>query len=200
MQHNDYSHLPFEKRLQIGAGFYQEKIIKHLEKNGIKIQQATDYHTDAILKIDGYIDGDPSKPIQIKHRKIEVKDRNDLAYEICRNFKSNKELEIQLKNTHQQGRDYKGNGIKYYFLLNNSETIIYQLCGDLIKNYIQKAIHELNESRNQGKLNKRFISLDKIEMIHTRDRDPKSFTPQKVMAFIPIDLICINSIKLNDAF
>ena len=91
---------------------------------------------DAILKIDGYIDGDPSKPIQIKHRKIEVKDRNDLAYEVCRNFKSNKELETQLKNTHQQGRDYKGNGIKYYFLLNNSETIIYQLCGDLIKNYI----------------------------------------------------------------
>ena len=73
MDSEDYSHLPMNERLEIGANYYQKKIVHALEKQNVHIVLANDYHTDAILKIDGYLNGDTNLPVQIKHRRTSQK-------------------------------------------------------------------------------------------------------------------------------
>ncbi len=193
MDSEDYSHLPMNERLEIGANYYQKKIVHELEKQNVHIVLASDYHTDAILKIDGYLNGDTNLPVQIKHRRTSQKNRNDLAFEVCRNHKFNQKIINQLKNEYQKGRDYKGSSVVYYFLLNKDETCIHQICSDLIRKNIHETIEEHESSNQNGYLSKKYLAKNGTELIATKDNDSKSFTPRKVMAFIPVEGISVKT-------
>lgn len=197
MQKKDYSHLNFNDRIKIGAQVYQNKIIELLKENQIHIEPAKDYHTDAILKIDGHLNGDKNQPVQIKHRRTTQKSRNDLAYEVCRNHNSSKKLLDQINIPHQQGRDLKGTSVVHYFLMNCEETEIYHLSALIIKEKITEAINEHLNSDQKGYLKRKYIANNKIELIATKDNDKRSFTPYKVMAFIPISKICLNKYQVK---
>ena len=189
----DYSHLPINDRMAQGRDIGEKFVINQLAQHGIEIIPSEDYHTDAILKIDGYLGGNNKDPVQIKLRRSFKPGRNDIAYEVLRNHENKKLLSEQLENTHQQGRDYRGTKIEHYFVLNESETEIYYVPAYKLKNAVVESIRELNSSYLGGKLTKYFKASNGIDLRPTKDPDPNSFTPNKVMAFIPVESVVIES-------
>jgi hypothetical protein len=183
VQAGDYSGQGMRYRLEQGWKG-EDFVIQQLAKHGVNIQPAKDYNTDAKLKIDGYWDG---KPIQIKLRKSQRGDSNDIAYEVCRNHDREIPLAQQLQDIHQQGRDYRGQ-VAYYFVMNREETEIYQIDARHLKILVQQAIKEIGTmAAYQGRLHRAYQSRQGVDLRPTRDPDPNSFTPFKVMAFIPVE-------------
>jgi hypothetical protein len=193
----DYSHLPINDRMAQGRDIGEKFIIEQLAQHGIEISPASDYHTDARLKIDGYLGGNVREPVQIKLRRSFKPGRNDIAYEVLRNHDSNKQLSQQLENPHQQGRDYRGTKVEHYFVLNQSETEIYYVPAFKLKNAVVDSIRELNLSYMGGKLIKPFKVSNGIDLRPTRDPDPNSFTPNKVMAFIPVESVVVERFPIK---
>lgn len=187
MDSRDFSRLPIKDRMAQGRVIGEKFIIQKLMEHGIEILPAEGYHVDAHLKIDGYLGGVPKEPVQIKLRRTFKPGRNDIAYEVLRNHDNSKKLSEQLENFHQQGRDYRGNMVEHYFILNQMETEIYYVPAIKLKSAVTECITELNSSSFHGKLFKPFKAFNGIDLRPTKDPDPKSFTPNKVMAFIPVE-------------
>jgi hypothetical protein len=187
MSNKDFSSLPINDRMAQGRVIGEKFIIEKLMEHGIEILPAEGYHVDARLKIDGYLGGLPKEPVQIKLRRTFKPGRNDIAYEVLRNHDSTLRLADQLENYHQQGRDYRGTLVEHYFILNQSETEIYYVPASKMKKFVVECITELNTSSFQGKLFKPFKASNGIDLRPTKDPDPRSFTPNKVMAFIPVE-------------
>jgi hypothetical protein len=189
MEKKDFSNLPINDRLIQGRDIGEKFIIEKLAQHGIEISPAADYNTDVKLKIDGYLGGNTREPVQIKLRRSFKAGRNDIAYEVLRNHNYEKFLTEQLENYHQQGRDYRGTKVEHYFVLNQTETEIYYVPAFKLKNAVVEAIEQLNSSYLRGKLTKPFKAKNGIDLRPTKDPDPKSFTPNKVMAFIPVESV-----------
>jgi len=189
MSNQDFSRFPINERMAQGRVIGEKFIIEKLMEHGVEILPAEGYHADARLKIDGYLGGSPQEPVQIKLRRTFKPGRNDIAYEVLRNHDNNKKLSEQLQNFHQQGRDYRGTLVEHYFVLNQSETEIYYVPASKLKQSVLDCITELDSSSFQGKLYKPFKSFNGIDLRPTKDPDPKSFTPNKVMAFIPVEKV-----------
>lgn len=185
----DFSNLPINDRLVQGRDIGEKFIIEKLSQHGIEISPASDYDTDVKFKIDGYLGGNVREPVQIKLRRSFKAGRNDIAYEVLRNHDNSRFLTEQLENYHQQGRDYRGTKVEHYFVLNQTETEIYYVPAFKLKDAVVEAIEQLNTSYLKGKLTKPFKSKNGIDLRPTKDPDPKSFTPNKVMAFIPVESV-----------
>lgn len=185
LMNQDFSSMNLQQRMSQGRDIGEEFIRNQLSQHGIKITPAKGYHQDARLKIDGFWNGEP---VQIKLRRSTRDDRNDIAYEVVRNHDQRQLLADQLKNEHQQGRDWKGQ-VQHYFVLNRDETEIYHISAKVLKTAVQQTIKEMTQSKMNGYLVKPFKSSIGVDLRPTRDPDPKSFTPFKVMAFIPVDVV-----------
>jgi hypothetical protein len=118
-----------------------------------------------------------------------------MAYELVRNHQKDIPIDVQLDNPRNQGRDFKGK-VRKYFVMNKAETEIYEIPYDKIKKEINNALDQLNNQRN-GILFKPFTAENGIQIRPTTDKDPESFTKQKVMAFIPIPLVIDKSYPID---
>lgn len=197
MIQKDFSNLPINDRMAQGRDIGETFIIEKLKEHGIDITPAKDFNTDVKLKIDGYLGGNIREPVQIKLRRSFKPGRNDIAYEVLRNHDSTKLLSDQLNNYHQQGRDFRGTKVEHYFVLNQTETEIYYVPASKLKNYVLDSIREMNLSYFGGKLAKPFKASNGIDLRPTRDPDPDSFTPNKVMAFIPVEKVVEERFPIN---
>ena len=66
----DFSHLSKQERLAIGKDQGEKFIKDELLKHGVRIVTVSgQMNQDTKLKIDGYLNGMPSEPVQIKLRK-----------------------------------------------------------------------------------------------------------------------------------
>jgi len=182
MSGSDFTHLSLADRMAQGRDIGESFIKRQLAMHGINIS-GVPARMDKIQKVDGMWNNDP---IQIKLRRSAVSGRNDISFEVCRNHDRSTKLSDQLKSTDQQGRDYKGQ-VKHYFVMNQAETEIYHIPASSLKAAVNSAIAQLeSDNRMQGYLTNPFTSSDGTELRPTRDKDPDSFTPFKVMAFIPV--------------
>lgn len=173
---------PIGDRMALGKDIGEEQIRTALASHGVNIVPSKGYHADARLKIDGYLNGEP---VQIKLRTSGRDNRNDIAFELVRNHDKNIPVRQELQDFHHQGRDYRGTTVKHYFVMNQQETAVYHISADSIKKAVEAAISDL-DAKKQGFLQVPFTSTNGVQLRPTTDRDPKSFTPSKVMAFVPI--------------
>ena len=191
---SDYSRLGMQDRLQQGR-VGEDFIISQLSNYGVAIRPTRDYDTDARQKIDGYMG---KSPIQIKLRKSGTGSQNDIAFEVCRNHRDDEPLVDQLKDIHQQGRDFRGK-VEFYFVMNRDESEIYQINAAKLKSAVIQAIKEMKSSTlHQGILHKPFTSSSGVQLRPTRDNDPKSFTPFKVMAFVPVQSLPVEKYPIQN--
>lgn len=197
MTSQDFSHMPMNTRMAQGRNIGEAFIIAELKKHGVNITPSQGYYADAKLKIDGYLNGNKSEPVQIKLRRSGLGNRNDIAYEVCRNHDPQVMLVDQLKDIHHQGRDFRGESVKHYYVMNNTETEIYYTYAPALKAVVLQAIRQMNLSPMGGKLNKSFIASNGVDLRPTRDPDPESFTPSKVMAFIPVESVSMQTYPIN---
>lgn len=183
----DFTAMSMQDRMAQGRDIGEPFIRKVLkDKYNIDIKPSQGYHQDARLKIDGFWNGEP---VQIKLRRSGRDDRNDIAYELVRNHDSRKPIRSELQDPHQQGRDYKGTTVKHYFIMNKTETAVYHVPAESIRKAVEVALDEL-EAYHQGYLNRPFSAVTNgVQLRPTVDRDPNSFTPNKVMAFVPVDKV-----------
>ena len=189
----DFSHLPINERIIQGKDIGEYFIKEQLSSHGIVITKVPD-DMDKYQKIDGKWN---DEYVQIKLRKSGMQYRNDIAYEVCRNHNRNIRLKEQLKNTNKQGRDYKGK-VVHYFVMNKEETEIYHVLAKDIKTFVEDTINELNQDFSaKGCLKKLFKGKNQTELRPTFDKDPKSFTPSKVMAFIPVEKVIQNKYQIK---
>lgn len=187
---NDFTSQSLQDRMaqgrDIGEPFIKRQLAMHeLVISGVPARM------DKTQKIDGMLKGEP---VQIKLRRSGMAGRNDISYEVCRNHDDSVSLSEQLKDVHQQGRDYKGQ-VKHYFVMNQAETEIYHVPATLIKASVDKAIAELDSKG--GHLVHPFTASDGTELRPTRDKDPESFTPFKVMAFIPVNNVILKAYPIQ---
>jgi hypothetical protein len=194
----DFSHLP-QQRMAQGKAIGEKFIIGELYKHGVKITPNLSPKADRNLKVDGYLNNNLREPVQIKLRKSGLDDRNDMAFEVCRNHRLGVPLRTQLFDPRQQGRDFKGSMVKHYFVMNAAETEIYYVPSQALRDAVNQAIEELDASPTQGALQGQFTSSMGVDMRQTRDNDPQSFTPFKVMAFVPIEAVATNTYKVGGA-
>lgn len=167
-----------QDRMAQGRDIGEPFVRAQLKQYGIEIEPAQGYHQDAKLKIDGFWKG---KPVQIKIRRG---GRNDVAYEVLRNHDDSIPLDVQLKNPHQLGRDWRGQ-VEYYFVMTGDESEIHLIAANKLKVAVMQAVREFSG----GRLLRSFEASTGVQLKPTEDPDPESFTPLKVMAFIPFRLV-----------
>ena len=56
-----------------------------------------------------------------------------------------------------------------------------------------KQLRNTKSSNQNGYLSKKYLAKNGTELIATKDNDSKSFTPRKVMAFIPVEGISVKT-------
>ena len=188
----DFTALSQAERMAQGRDIGEPYIKAQLKAHGLNITDVSS-QMDIGQKVDGMLNG---KPIQIKLRRSSAEGRNDISYEVCRNHNSRVPLQDQLLDIHQQGRDYKGK-VEFYFVMNQQETEIYEVPAHELKSAVMNAIEELNNSPMGGILSRPFKASNGTELRPTRDRDPSSFTPTKVMAFIPVASVVEKSYPID---
>jgi len=179
MMNQDFSSMSLDQRMAQGRDIGEDFMRRQLAAHGVEIKPSA-VKQDMNQKIDGFWNGEA---VQLKLRRSSRSGSNDLAYEVVRNHDNQMPLIQQLTTPQQQGRDYKGKA-KHYFIMNQSETEIYHVLADTIKQYVNMAVRSL-----KGQPLERAIYFQGINLRPTRDRDPNSFTPTKVMAFVPIELV-----------
>ena len=187
----DFTALSQDERMRQGRDVGEPFIKQQLKSHGLNIEPVPT-QLDISQKIDGKLNGEF---IQIKLRRSSLDDRNDMAYELVRNHQKDIPIDVQLDNPRNQGRDFKGK-VRKYFVMNKAETEIYEIPYDKIQKEINNALDQLNNQRN-GLLFKPFTAENGIQIRPTTDKDPESFTKQKVMAFIPIPLVIDKSYPIN---
>jgi len=178
MPSGDWSHLSLADRMAQGRDVGENFIRRILSHHGVHISQPKGSQIDKRDKIDGFWN---NEPVQIKLRKTSGASRtDDIAYEVVRNHDNTLPLVQQLENPAQQGRDWSGRA-KHYFILNRPETEIYHVLADDIKTRVLEAVLALgNQPLTQA------IEIAGVDLRPTRDNDPQSFTPFKVMAFVKV--------------
>ena len=187
MMRQDFTSMPLDQRMAQGRDIGEEFMRRQLLAHGIQITPAS-VRQDKSQKIDGFWNGEA---VQLKLRRSSRSGSNDLAYEVVRNHDDQIPLIQQLQTPQQQGRDYKGTA-KHYFVMNQSETEIYHIITDDIKQLVNAAVQSLgNEPLTRA------INFRGIDLRPTRDRDPESFTPYKVMAFVPIESVKQETYDVN---
>lgn len=185
-QSGDFSHLALADRLNQGRDIGEKFIISALAKQGVKIIPSLSPAKDKYQKIDGYLNGKIDEPVQIKLRKTTLDNRNDIAYELIQNHDPQLPVMDQLRKS--PGRDYRGRTIKHYFVLSQNSTEIYYVPAERLKEAVHQAMYELESSKG-GVLMAPFTAANGVNLRPTRDNDPKSYTPTKVMAFIPVSAV-----------
>lgn len=181
---SNQSHQDLRTRMRQGRDQGEPFIINQLKQYGIEITPTNNVREDKTLKIDGYWN---NQPVQIKLRSTSRDGRNDIAYEVCRNHVREQPLGAQVKNPQQTGRDLVGQ-VQHYFVMDNTQTNIVHVAAARLKTLVIQAILELNKQRG-GVLTNAFQSSTGVQLRPTQDNDPQSFTPLKVMAFIPVDVV-----------
>lgn len=187
---HDFTNQSLQDRMAQGRDIGEPFIKRQLAMHGLVIT-GVPARMDKTQKIDGMLKGEP---VQIKLRRSGMAGRNDISYEVCRNHDDTRPLSEQLKDIHQQGRDYKGQ-VKHYFVMNQAETEIYHVPAAMIKASVDKAIAELDSKG--GRLTRPLTASDGTELRPTRDKDAESFTPFKVMAFIPVNNVILKSYPIQ---
>ena len=187
---NDFTSLSLKDRMAQGRDIGEPFIKRQLAMHGLVIT-GVPARMDKTQKIDGMLNGEP---VQIKLRRSGMAGRNDISYEVCRNHDDSRPLSEQLKDFHQQGRDYKGQ-VKHYFVMNQTETEIYHVPAALIKASVDRAITELDTKG--GHLTRPLKASDGTELRPTQDKDAESFTPFKVMAFIPVSNVILKAYPIQ---
>lgn len=181
IQRQDFSHLSKEDRLRQGKDIGEKFIINELLNHGVRIVAiAGKSNIDMKWKIDGYLNGNPNEPVQIKLRKT-GRGGDDIAYELVLGFDPRIPVFQQLQNPRNQGRDYKGIAVKHYFVMNQSETEIYHIPAEALKSATMAAVQEAG-----GIINKPFRSSTGVELRPTVDNDNGN---NKLMAFIPAESV-----------
>ena len=188
----DFTHLSLADRMAQGRDVGEEFIRKVLAHHGVFIKSATSSQ-DKRQKIDGFWNGEA---VQIKLRRSSRGGSNDIAFEVVRNHEKDIPLSKQLEDPNQQGRDWIGSA-KHYFVMNQQETEIYHVHAEDLKKIIGEAIKALNNSQMLGHLTGPF-NFRGVDLRPTKDRDPESFTPFKVMAFVPVELVKRESYEIVD--
>jgi len=178
---HDFSHLTKDERLKQGKDVGEKFIKDELLKHGIRIVTVDNMMSlDTKLKIDGYLNGNPSEPIQIKLRKT-GRGSDDIAYELILGFDPRLPIADQLNNQRTQGRDYKGQSVKHYFVMNQDETQIYHIPADMLKTAALDAVNQTG-----GTIDRAFRAKNGVEIRPTTDNS--SGVP-KLMAFIPAERV-----------
>lgn len=190
VRRDDYSHMNLRQRLDQGKRG-EQFVIDQLAKHGVNVSRSN-VRQDKTFKIDGFLDGKPSEAVQIKIRKTNRGGGDDIAYELLRNHDNSRTIADQLKDPLQQGRDYFGKVVKHYFVLDQTETKIYYIPAGTLRAAVSQALRELGNSRLQGVLSRPYRTSLGVDLRPTRDNDPMSFTPFKVMAFVPAEVVAVN--------
>ncbi len=180
----DFSHMGIEDRLKQGRDIGEKFIKDELLKHGVNVVTVGgQQNQDKYLKIDGYLNGQPSEPVQLKLRKTSRGGGDDIAYELILRYDPWMSITEQLKNPRNQGRDYKGTTVKHYFVLNQSETEIYHVPAVSLKN---AALGAIKENGNVFLYDQPFRSSIGVELRATKDN---STGGDKLMAFIPAEKV-----------
>lgn len=184
IRRDDFSHMGIEDRLKQGRDIGEKFIKDELLKHGVNIVTVgQQQNQDKYLKIDGYLNGQPSEPVQLKLRKTS-RGGDDIAYELVLDYDPWTPVMEQLKNPRNQGRDYKGATVKHYFVLNQGETEIYHVPAASLK---QAALGAVQEAQmDVVDKDHPFRSSMGVELRATTDN---STGISKLMAFIPAERV-----------
>lgn len=193
----DFTHLNQQDRMKQGRDIGEAFIIQQLKRHGVNISPTQSKAADMHDKIDGYLDGKQTEPVQIKLRRSGAAGRDDIAYEVARCHADKVPLADLLKDERNQGRDFKGVKAKHYFMMDKAETKICHIPAAILKMYVMRAIAELNTSRSAGRLERAFRASNGVELRPTQDRDPSSYTPYKIMAFVPTDKVTLQTYPIT---
>lgn len=200
MMQQDFTTLSQQERMAQGRDIGEPFIRKCLLKHGVYIEPSRGYDQDAKQKIDGFLNGDPSEPVQIKLKRSGVPGRNDITYEVA--IKQDRRFPVRSQmQGNQIGRDYKGSkNVKHYFVLNKDETQIYYFNAESLKKAADVALDELEMERG-GILQRPFTSATNgTQLRPTEDRGSNAYAGFKVMAFIPVESVIVKSYRvLSDA-
>lgn len=199
MTTQDFTTLSQQERMAQGRDIGEPFIRKCLQKHGVYIEPSRGYDQDARQKIDGFLDGDKSEPVQIKLRRTTVQGRNDVAYEVA--IKQDRRFPVRSQmQGNQIGRDYKGSKVKHYFVLNKDETQIYYFNAASLKKAVDVALDELEMERG-GILQRPFTSATNgTQLRPTKDEGLNAYAGFKVMAFIPVESAVVKAYPvLSDA-
>lgn len=180
----DFSRLSKDERLKQGKDIGEKFIIQELFRHGVKIVTVPEkVSLDTKLKIDGYLDGNPNEPVQLKLRRTS-RGGDDIAYELVLGYNSRLPISEQLKNPRNQGRDYKGTTVKHYFVLNQDETQIYHIPASKLKSAAMGAIQEA-----YGRPIDRTSPFRSSLGVELRATTDNSSGVDKLMAFIPAEKV-----------
>lgn len=192
MKRIDYSSKDIASRIKEGREKWEPFVKQVLEKHGISVIPSTD-RDDMLNKIDGWLNGEP---VQIKIRNTTIKGRNDLSFELVQNYNPVITLARQMNSLSTAGRDWKCRA-KHYFILNQSSSTIFHIDGQKLKAEIRHAVEEL-EADDFDLRTGIFTSEKSIQVNATKDRDENSYTPSKVMVFIPVKLVLIKEYEVGE--
>ena len=184
MMRQDFTNLPKDQRMAQGKDIGEEFMRRQLLAHGIQIMPSSS-RQDMDQKIDGFWNGEA---VQLKLRRSGRSGSNDLAYEVIKYHDNQIPLIQQLQNSHQQGRDYKGIA-KHYFVMNQSETEIYHVLTNDIKQLVNAAIQSLGNEPLRWSKN--------IQGVDLRPTEDKADKYQKVMAFVPVELVKQETYPVN---
>jgi hypothetical protein len=174
--------------LEKGRDEAEPFIISQLRANGVNLTPVgNSWKLDAQMKIDAFLNGNPNEPAQIKMRDTVKDGRNDITYEICLDHNDFKPLLPQVSDPRTMGRDWKGNRVKHYYVLNQKQTEIYYAPASAIKEAVQDALDELEgDYEYQGRLRRKFPARNGVELMPTADNKTQRY---KVVAYVPVDLV-----------
>ena len=184
MMRQDFTNLPKDQRMAQGKDIGEEFMRRQLLAHGIQIMPSSS-RQDMDQKIAGFWNGEA---VQLKLRRSGRSGSNDLAYEVIKYHDNQIPLIQQLQNSHQQGRDYKGIA-KHYFVMNQSETEIYHVLTNDIKQLVNAAIQSLGNEPLRWSKN--------IQGVDLRPTEDKADKYQKVMAFVPVELVKQETYPVN---
>jgi hypothetical protein len=199
-----------DESLALGRDKAEPFVKAQLALYGINITGPTSFHEDAVLKIDGYWEG---APVQIKIRTSKKNEnqstRNDIAYELIKNYSYDMLVSQQLKDPYRAGKDFSCKA-EYYFMMNQAKTFIYQIPGIHLKSTTRILVEHLDHlwttrRRVAKPLQsimapvKGFTQLVDIKCVEDRDvnlyRGRSGF---KLIAYIPVESIASNAYPVRD--
>ena len=177
----DFSHLNKEDRMKQGRDLGESFIKNELLKHGIRIVTVNNkLSLDTQMKVDGFLNGDVNEPVQIKLRKTDrAGGGDDIPYELLLNFNSRIPIQTQLQNPRNQGRYYKGQTVKHYFIMDKTETKIYHVPANKIREAVMQAV-----AQSGGIVERTFRASNNVELRPITDNN--SGMP-KLIAFVPLE-------------
>lgn len=179
-----------DERFAQGRDKAEPFVKSQLALYGINITGQPSFHEDAVLKIDGYWDG---SPVQIKIRTSKNSGRNDIAYELIKNYSFDMPVKEQLKDPYRAGRDF-GCKAEHYFMMDQEAKFIYHIPSRHLKSVIQILVNYLDRSQLVARPFKPVTAAvaglhQPIDVRCVADGDADLYRGRsgfKLMAFIPV--------------